>query len=553
MSRSALEPHSIVCQDVSFAWADGTGVLTGLDTAFARGRTGLVGRNGSGKSTLLALIVGELRPASGSITVDGEVGYLPQTLTLGVKWTVADLLGIADKREALHAIESGDMSDEARTVLGDDWDIEERALAELHRFGFGSIANTVDVLDRTLGTLSGGEAMLVGLAGLLLRPPAITLLDEPTNNLDRAARERLYEAVADWPGVLLVVSHDRELLEHVNRIAELRDGTIRTFSGPFSAYLEALAAEQEAAERKVRAAEADVRRERRQLAEAQTKLARRQRYATTDRVNKRKPKIVMNQRKSEAEVSAGKHRIAQAEKVEQAREALDSARADVRDDDRIRIDLPATTVPAGRTVLEVAGTGDTLAIRGPERVALQGRNGSGKTTLLRAIVGDSAGGDLRITHGPVRLAYLPQRLDVLDDSLSIVENARAAAPDATPQEIRAGLARFLVRGDQVQTKAATLSGGERFRVSLACLLLADPPPRLLLLDEPTNNLDLASVEQLIDALAAYRGALIVASHDLPFLHEIGITRWWILGSGGFPCESSTTDPAGSTTAPPSTS
>jgi ATPase subunit of ABC transporter with duplicated ATPase domains len=126
----------------------------------------------------------------------------------------------------------------------------------------------------------------------------------------------------------------------------------------------------------------------------------------------------------------------------------------------------------------------------------------------------------------VPVAYLPQRLDVLDDAATVLDNVRAAAPTATPHDIRARLARFLVRGDQVDQPAGTLSGGERFRVSLACLLLAEPPPQLLLLDEPTNNLDLDSVEQLTAALAGYRGALIVASHDRPFLADIGVQRWW---------------------------
>jgi ATPase subunit of ABC transporter with duplicated ATPase domains len=126
----------------------------------------------------------------------------------------------------------------------------------------------------------------------------------------------------------------------------------------------------------------------------------------------------------------------------------------------------------------------------------------------------------------VPVGYLPQRLDVLDDARSVLDNVRAAAPGATPHEVRARLARFLVRGDRVDQLAGTLSGGERFRVSLACLLLADPAPQLLLLDEPTNNLDLDSVAELTDALAGYRGALLVASHDRRFLDGIGVRRWW---------------------------
>ena len=260
----------------------------------------------------------------------------------------------------------------------------------------------------------------------------------------------------------------------------------------------------------MRVAEADVKRERRELTEARTKLARRVRYADTDFTNKRRPKIVMNARKREAQVSAGKLRNGHEQRLDAAREELAAAEAHVRDDTAIRIHLPATAVPAGRVV----GTVDELVVRGPERIGVIGANGSGKTTLLQRLVAQ------------VPVGYLPQRLDVLADDRSVLDNVRAAAPDASPQEIRAGLARFLVSGDAVHRPAGTLSGGERFRVVLARLLLADPPPQLLLLDEPTNSLDLASVDRLVEALAAYRGALVVASHDRDFLHRIGVQRWW---------------------------
>ncbi|MEV0369683.1 ABC-F family ATP-binding cassette domain-containing protein [Streptomyces sp. NPDC050636] len=522
---------SIVCTGLGFAWPDGTPVLDGFQLAVGPGRTGLIGLNGAGKSTLLKLIAGELTPTAGSVKVAGEVACLPQHAPLDTGLRVDEALGIAAARAALHAIEGGDASEEHFTAIGDDWDVEERARATLDQLGLHGID-----LDRTIGELSGGESVLLRLAALLLRRPDVLLLDEPTNNLDRAARRRLYDAVAGWSGVLVVVSHDRELLELVDRIADLRGGEVHWYGGNFTAYEQALAVEQDAAERMVRVAEADVQRQKRELADAHVKLARRVRYGNKMNANKREPKIVMNERKREAQVSAGKHRIMHTERLKEARERLDEAAEAVRDDDEIRIDLPHTAVPPGRTVLTLRdlrvqyGAHAHLEVRGPERIALTGHNGSGKTTLLRTIAGELPPLDgAAEAHVPYR--FLPQRLEVLDNALTVVENVARFAPDATNNRIRARLARFLFKGARADQQAGTLSGGERFRASLAALMLAEPAPQLLMLDEPTNNLDMASVRRLVTALESYEGALVVVSHDLTFLRELGITRWLALEDG----------------------
>ncbi|MFE1233747.1 ABC-F family ATP-binding cassette domain-containing protein [Streptomyces sp. NPDC059442] len=526
----AVRPTFITCSSLFFSWPDGTPVLDDFRLAVGPGRTGLIGLNGSGKSTLLKLIAGELSPASGTIRTLGEVGHLPQNVVLDTAMRVDEALGIAGVRAALHAIEAGDPAEEHFAAVGDDWDVEERAQATLDQLGLGHVG-----LDRTIGEVSGGESVLLRLAALLLARPEILLLDEPTNNLDLHARQRLYEAVDAWSGVLVVVSHDRELLERVDQIADLREGEVTWYGGAYSAYEEALAAEQDAAQRMVRVAEADVQRQKRELSDAHMKLARRKRFAQKSAQNKVVPKIVANNRRSEAQVSAGKHRALHAERLDAARERLDAAVEAVRDDDEIRIELPRTVVHPGRGVLELrdlelrygARVSGEFELRGPERIALVGRNGAGKTTLLRTIAGELeplAGEAL----AQVPLRFLPQRLDVLDEDRSVVDNVARFAPDATPNEIRARLARFLFRGARADQPAGTLSGGERFRATLAALLLADPAPQLLMLDEPTNNLDMASVAKLTAALEAYEGALIVASHDVPFLESLGITRWLLL-------------------------
>ncbi|KOV66542.1 ABC transporter [Streptomyces sp. AS58] len=524
---------SVTCTSLSFAWPDGTPVFDGLDVSFGPGRTGLVGVNGSGKSTLLKLIARELAPHDGTVRVAGELGHLPQTVTLDTSLRVDEVLGIAARRAALHAIEAGDVAEEHFETVGDDWDVEERALATLGELGLGHVE-----LGRTIGEISGGESVLLRLAALLLRRPDVLLLDEPTNNLDVYARKRLHAAVAAWPGVLIVVSHDRELLDLVDQIADLRGGEITWYGGNFSAYEEALAAEQEAAERMVRSAEADFRKQKRELVDAQVKLARRKRYGQKMWDQKREPKIVMGARKRAAQESAGKHRIMHEEKLAEARERLDEAVEAVRDDDEIRVDLPYTAVPPGRSVLTLrdlelahgACAAGGLDLHGPERIALIGRNGAGKTTLLRTIAGELEPVSGEATaHVPLR--FLPQRLDVLDGELTVAENVARFAPGATDNRIRARLARFLFRGARADQRAQTLSGGERFRASLAALMLSEPAPQLLMLDEPTNNLDMASVRQLTTALESYEGALVVASHDLPFLESIGITRWLLMDQG----------------------
>jgi ATPase subunit of ABC transporter with duplicated ATPase domains len=553
---------AIVCFDLCFNWPDGAPVLSGVTVSFGPGRTGLIGVNGSGKSTLLRLIAGELRPASGTVHADGDVGYLPQAITLGTHRTVSDLLGITAARDALHAIEAGETGEHAFAAVGDDWNVEERARAWLDRLGLAGLG-----LDDRVERLSGGETVLVALAALFLRRPDILLLDEPTNNLDLDARRRLYDAVASWTGVLVIVSHDRQLLGLVDQVADLSAGNVRMYGGNLAAYEDLLTAEQAAAERAVSTAAAAVRREHRDLVDAQVKQARRDRQGRKLAASGGIPTIVAHARKRAAQETAGRSRELHAERLQAARGRLADAEQSVRDDAEIRVELPATAVPAGRTVLTVAGLSGAhwhpaaaapapatpaaapassaptsaaappaswvapaladLVVRGPERIALTGPNGAGKTTLLRAIAGLAAVPGVAVRLGAV-VGCLPQRLDILDESLSVVDNVRAAAPAASVNEVRAGLARFLLRGERADRMAGTLSGGERFRAVLAALLLAQPAPQLLLLDEPTNNLDLASVRQLTGALAGYRGALLVASHDLPFLRSLGITRWFRL-------------------------
>ncbi|MEV4189707.1 ATP-binding cassette domain-containing protein, partial [Streptosporangium canum] len=394
-------------------------------------------------------------------------------------------------------------SEEHFTTIGNDWDIEERTRAQLDRLGLGDVS-----LARRLHTLSGGQVVSLGLAAQLLKRPDVLLLDEPTNNLDLDARHKLYDVLGDWNGCLLLVSHDRALLDRMDRIAELDQGEIRLHGGSFTDYEEAVRAAREVAEKNVRNAEQEVRREKRELQQARERAARRASNAARNLKSAGLPKIFAGTMKRNAQESAGKANETHAARLGDAKARLDEAGRALRDEQKIALELPGTRVPAGRTVflgerMQVrygerplfAGQGADLAIRGPERIALTGPNGAGKSTLLRVINGElePEGGGAKRADG--RVAYLSQRLDLLDLDRTVAENLAAFAPGMPEAQRMNLLARFLFRGSRMHLPVGVLSGGERLRATLACVLCAEPAPQLLLLDEPTNNLDLVSVAQ----------------------------------------------------------
>ena len=536
-SPNIFTSAAVTLDRVSFAWPDGSIALDAVSGSLGSGRTGLVGRNGAGKSTLLRLIASELTPASGQILRSDQVAHLPQRLTLETDRRVADLLGIAAPLDAVRAITAGDVDPAHFDAVGDDWDIEARAEASLAEAGLDP-----SFLDRTVGELSGGEAVLVAVAGIRLRRAAITLLDEPTNNLDREARQRLADMVRTWKGALIVVSHDVSLLELMDDTAEIYGSELSVFGGPYSHWRAWLDAEQGAARQAERDAAQAYRKEKRQRIEAEAKLATRAQIGRKAFDEKRVPKIIANGRKMAAQVSAGRLRTEVRGKEDAAHQALDAAGRRVRDDDTMRIDLPDPELSASRRIATIGDGERSWIVQGPERVALVGRNGVGKTTLLRRLVASGAhnSGDrdgsgqksavpaqirptLRSSDAHTdRIGYLSQRIDGLDDQASVVQNIAAVAPHVPDKELRNRLARFLIRGAAMNRPVAALSGGERFRVALAKLLLADPAPHLVVLDEPTNNLDLDTVDQLVEALRAYRGAVLIVSHDDQFLERLGL-------------------------------
>jgi ATPase subunit of ABC transporter with duplicated ATPase domains len=520
-------PASIVLSGLAWSTPDGRPLFSQLDLSFGADRTGLVGRNGVGKTTLLKLVDSTLRPHAGTIAVSGTLGTLGQSVQSSPGETVADLFGATEGLALLQRAERGEASAEELAVA--DWTLEARLAAALDRLGLDAHAGTL------LATLSGGQRTRMALAALVFAEPDFILLDEPTNNLDRAGRAAVIDLLAGWRGGAIVVSHDRELLETMDAIVELTTLGATRYGGNYSHYRERKAAVLAAA--------------RHDLADAEKRvdsLARRaqanaERKARRDGVGQRKrargdvPRIQLNTLRDRSEASGGEAaRLAERRRA-QALDDAAAARARIEVLQPFSVVLPSTGLPAGKTVLRVEAasvgftTGQPLlrdlsfTVVGPERIAVTGANGSGKTTLLSLLTGRLVpwSGAVEVM---VPFALLDQQVGLLDPAQSIRDNFRRLNPEADENTCRAALARFLFRADAALQSVSSLSGGQVLRAGLACVVGGATPPQLLILDEPTNHLDIESIEAVEAGLRAYDGALLVVSHDEPFLAAIGIMR-----------------------------
>jgi ATPase subunit of ABC transporter with duplicated ATPase domains len=518
---------------VSAATPDGRRLFENLNLSIGAERIGLVGRNGVGKSTLLALIAGLRAPLAGTVARAGTVATLDQTPDVSRGARLADLLGVGPAWDRLARIERGE-GDE--TDLSDaDWELPARldqALADVGLAGFDP--------ERSAAALSGGQATRAGLARLLITRPDVLLLDEPTNNLDAEARGIVGKVLARWRGGAVVVSHDRGLLRGMDRIVELSSLGARSYGGGWDLYAERKVAEADAAQRDLDHAEKAVRRVAREAQVARERKERRDAAGRKFAAKGSEPKIVLGMMAERAEMSGAREGKLAEKLTAEAAQAKASAEARVERARTLGLDLPSSGLPEGRTVLTFDDVsfawpdgapviqGLSLRIAGPERVAVSGPNGTGKTTLIRL-----ATGALTPTAGEVKLsvptALLDQRAALLNDDETILENFRRLNPAASQNDAHAALARFLFRNTAAHQVAGTLSGGERLRAALACVLCAATPPQLLILDEPTNHLDLASIEAVEAALSGYDGALLVVSHDADFLEAIGAERTIGLG------------------------
>jgi len=507
---------------------DGVLLFDNLSLTFGAERTGVVGRNGAGKSTLLRLIAGLQQPAKGHVVHGGSLGVLEQRSVIEGHETAARTLGVAEPLAVIARILAGMGS--ADDLDAADWTLESRIETVLADVGLAGLG-----LDRPTTGLSGGEQTRLRLAGLLLRAPDLLLLDEPTNHLDAEARALVAAVLDRWTGGAVVVSHDRELLRHMDRIVGISSLGVEVFGGNHDLYAARKAEQSAAAERGLVEAEKTVARaaeDARQRAETKARrdAAGRRKAAKGDM-----PRILLGARAERAENSGGRSGLLAVRQAEAAGTALKAARARVEHVRTLSIPMPPTGLARGRLVLaleqaewrtaegrRIVGPID-LRLTGPERIAVVGPNGAGKSTLLRL-----AAGSLEPTSGrverPVRPAMLDQNASILRPEETLLEAWRRLNPDGSPNTAQAALARFLFRNAAAHRRVGELSGGERLRAALACVMTGTSPPQLLLLDEPTNHLDLDSLVAVEEALAAYDGALLVVSHDQGFLEGVGIER-----------------------------
>jgi ATPase subunit of ABC transporter with duplicated ATPase domains len=527
-------PNYLSADSISVRLPDGRLLFNNLTFGLTDERVGVVGANGSGKTTFLRVLAGALAPSTGVVRRMVDVAFVPQGLSHHPQATVASVLGAEAQLSALTRVLAGHGRTRDLELIGDDWDVRERAMAALKHLGLGHLQ-----LERTLDRVSGGEATRLALAAQLLTQPDVLLLDEPTNDLDAAGRAAVHALVATWRGGVIVCTHDRALLAHVDRILEFSAGAVRSYGGNYAAYRAQLDAERAAAIREQDSAAAALKRTRRQLHEVQERKQRADARGKRERGTGSQPPLVLNAARERSQ-GTGARLVETAERLsESAARRLQDARARVEVRSTLRAEVPPSGLAAGTTVVALTDVAlgppgsprpllrnVAFELVGAERVRITGPNGAGKSSLLTVLAGQREVQAGRVHRGvPLsRVAVLDQGTTLLGDGPTIADAIAAYHPTLTRNAVRAALARFDFRAAAAERRLALLSGGERMRAALACVFAGETPVQLLILDEPTNHLDLESVVALEATLRAFDGALVVVSHDDAFVERIGMTR-----------------------------
>lgn len=530
MTHVSRTPALVSLNQLGFQFANGETIFTALNLKFDHTPTAIVGRNGVGKSVLARLIAGHWRPTSGSVTRAVAATYVAQTFVTLPGETVAETTGSAEIFQALGRMNRGCGSVEDFDLIGEQWDLADRLRRLLDDAGLSNIAFT-DLTEH----LSGGQQARVALIGAFLSRAPLLILDEPTNHLDASGRQWLMSALERWQTGLIVVSHDRQLLDRMSRIVELNASGAVEFGGNYTAFREHQRIHQAAAQARLEQARSERQRERIRLRREHDTI---QRHAANSRRNAETANIASFEYvaiKGAAREIMGRVRQGHQDRKSELDAQVRDAYAKVQPEDSVLINLPGSAVPNNRqicTLIEarlpwLPGDALNLTIHGPMRIAVSGPNGCGKSTLLKVLAGELAPLEgIATTHVP--FAFLDQQLAQLDDQRSITEQLMTQGAALSEGTLRSYLAHLQLDANRATGPCASLSGGERLKAALALALWRTDPAQLLLLDEPTNHLDLPSVEAFERALQTFPGTIVAVSHDQDFLEALNPThhlRW----------------------------
>ncbi|EFS32582.1 ABC-F family ATP-binding cassette domain-containing protein [Bacteroides sp. D2] len=560
---------SISIQQISYIHPDKEVLFSDLNFAISKGqKLGLVGNNGCGKSTLLQIIAGQLSPSSGVIVRPDDLYYIPQHFGQYDSLTIAQALRIERKQQALHAILSGDASNENFVVLDDDWNIEERSIAALDLWGLGQFT-----LSYPMNLLSGGEKTRVFLAGMDIHHPSVVLMDEPTNHLDSSGRQRLYDWVEKCHSTLLVVSHDRTLLNLLPEICELEKHQINYYGGNYEFYKEQKTLMQEALQQRIEEKEKALRIARKVARETVERRDKQNVRGEKNNIKKGVPRIVLNALQGKSEKSTSKLNSTHQEKAEKLTSERNQLRSSLSPTDTLKTDFNSSSLHTGKILVtakeinfgyhpnsinshiqmnneaNLADTGNhsspdsndiqdnsdfkqqlwqtpiSFQLKSGDRLRIEGANGSGKTTLLKLITGQLQPQEGNLTRMEFTYVYLNQEYSIIDDRNSILEQAYAFNNRNLPEhEIKIILNRYLFPASEWDKSCRKLSGGEKMRLAFCCLMISNNTPDMFILDEPTNNLDIQSIEIITATIKNYTGTVIAISHDDYFIQEIGIEQ-----------------------------
>ncbi|BAU15858.1 ABC transporter related (plasmid) [Leptolyngbya sp. NIES-3755] len=472
----------------------------------ANDRIALVGSNGVGKSMLLKILAGQIRPTQGSVALNGSTYYLPQISTI---------------RDSL---QSESVLEFLITISNEWWEIEH---------SLETMFSTTLDLSLPLQSLSGGELTKLFLAIGLSNSPDLLLLDEPTNHLDYLALEELRQFLIHFQGAFVIVSHKPFFLDQVaNSTWELTTVGLQVYGGNYSLYREQKQLEDAAKVRSHETARKELKRTKTAALREQERAAQSSRNGRKRELSNDLPRIVAGAWKRKAEVTAAKLKTQHDSAIADATEKVSATKVKTHKATNIQLTEKSQK---SRTLIEVNHANlwienrlllkdIQIQVTSGDRIAIAGINGSGKSCFVRAILGtDSATslqGEMRLAE--MKTVYLDQSYEIVDRTQTVLENMQRANSTLNYQLLRQQLGHFLFFNDEVHKSASVLSGGELARLAISMITISELD--LLILDEPTNNLDISTVDQMVEALNEYQGALWVISHDLDFLSRIQITR-----------------------------